>query len=114
MVDEGTLTYDSDYYGDDLPLWDEGARVTGCGAAPGWCPTRWTPTTCALPAQGFAQAQDFFIYLRDSALMRFYAEGDPNGLDRPKMMRLACTAACSVALGAISGAAKFMDHITKA
>ena len=52
------------------------------------CPTRSTPTTCASSqAQGFNTGEHFFTYLRDSFDV-LYAEGDPDGLDRPKMMSI--------------------------
>ena len=113
VVDEGTLTYDSDYYGDDLPLWMKVRKSDGAVV-----PHLVVPYTLdandmrfALP-QGFAQAQDFFIYLRDS-FDALYAEGDPNGLDRPKMMSIGMHSRLLGRPGRIVALQKFMDHIAK-
>nr|MBP7537957.1 polysaccharide deacetylase family protein [Ottowia sp.] len=86
VVDDGRLLYDSDYYGDDLPFWMKVRRTDGAVV-----PHLVVPYTLdcndmrfALP-QGFSHAEPFFQYLRDS-FDALYAEGDPRGLDRPKMM----------------------------
>ena len=67
VADDGGLLYDSDYYGDDLPFWMKVKRSDGTVV-----PRLVVPYTLdtndmrfALP-QGFAQAEDFYIYLRDS------------------------------------------------
>jgi allantoinase len=47
VVDQGGYEYDSDYYGDDLPFWLQVQKSDGTWRRTWWCPTRWTPTTCA-------------------------------------------------------------------
>jgi peptidoglycan/xylan/chitin deacetylase (PgdA/CDA1 family) len=47
VVDQGGYEYDSDYYGDDLPFWLQVQKTDGSWRRTWWCPTRWTPTTCA-------------------------------------------------------------------
>ena len=67
VADEGSLAYDSDYYGDDLPFWMRVQRTDGTVV-----PRLVVPYTLdtndmrfSLP-QGFAHGDDFFTYLRDS------------------------------------------------
>ena len=87
-ADFGGFAYDSDYYGDDLPFWMKVRKTDGSVA-----PQLIVPYTLdcndmrfALP-QGYSHADPFFQYLRDS-FDALYAEGDPAGLDRPKMMSI--------------------------
>ncbi len=48
VADHGGFLYDSDYYGDDLPLLDRGAEdQTARPCRTSSCPTPSTPTTCA-------------------------------------------------------------------
>ena len=63
-------------------------------------------------AQGYAQAEDFFIYLRDS-FDALYAEGDPAGLNRPKMMSIGMHCRLLGRPGRIVALQKFLDHIEK-
>src|SRR4051812_44200037 len=66
VAEHGGFEYDSDYYGDELPFWlqvetRDGARV----------PQLVVPYTLDAndmrfaSSQGFAQGEDFFVYLRD-------------------------------------------------
>ena len=59
-------------------------------------------------AQGFAQAEDFFIYLRDS-FDALYAEG----ADSPKMMSVGMHCRLLGRPGRIVALQKFMDHIER-
>jgi allantoinase len=111
VADFGGFEYDSDYYGDDLPLWMKVRRTDGAVV-----PHLVVPYTLdandmrfALP-QGFAQAQDFFVYLRDS-FDALYAEGDPGGLDRPKMMSIGMHCRLLGRPGRIIGLQRFLDHV---
>jgi len=88
VVDDGRLLYDSDYYGDDLPFW---MKVRDSGGAV--LPHLVVPYTLdcndmrfALP-QGYSHAEPFYQYMKDS-FDALYAEGDPAGLDRPKMLSI--------------------------
>ena len=81
MADYGGFEYDSDYYGDDLPFWMKVRKTDGSVV-----PHLVVPYTLdtndmrfSLP-QGFAQAEDFFVYLRDS-FDALYAEGDDRAQD---------------------------------
>jgi putative urate catabolism protein len=109
VVDEGGFEYDSDYYGDDLPLWMKVRRSDGAAV-----PHLVVPYTLdandmrfALP-QGFAQADDFFTYLRDS-FDALYAEG----AERPKMMSVGMHCRLLGRPGRIVALQKFLDHVAR-
>jgi putative urate catabolism protein len=113
VADDGGLAYDSDYYGDDLPFWMRVARTDGTVV-----PRLVVPYTLdtndmrfALP-QGFGQAEDFLTYLRDS-FDALYAEGDPAGLDRPKMLSIGMHCRLLGRPGRIVALQKFMDHVAR-
>ncbi len=109
VVDHGGFAYDSDYYGDDLPFWMNVAKTNGQVV-----PHLVVPYTLdtndmrfSLP-QGFAQAEDFFIYLRDS-FDALYAEG----ADSPKMMSVGMHCRLLGRPGRIVALQKFMNHIER-
>ena len=109
VVDHGGFAYDSDYYGDDLPFWMKVAKTNGDVA-----PHLVVPYTLdtndmrfSLP-QGFSQAEDFFIYLRDS-FDALYAEG----AESPKMMSIGMHCRLLGRPGRIVALQKFLDHIAK-
>ena len=111
VADDGELLYDSDYYGDDLPFWMKVKRSDGTVV-----PRMVVPYTLdtndmrfALP-QGFAQAEDFFIYLRDS-FDALYAEGDPNGENAPKMMSVGMHCRLLGRPGRLVALQRFLDHV---
>ena len=111
VADDGQLDYDSDYYGDDLPLWMNVERTDGVTV-----PRLVVPYTLdandmrfASP-QGFAQADDFFIYLKDS-FDALYAEGDPAGLNAPKMMSVGMHCRLLGRPGRITALQRFLDHV---
>jgi allantoinase len=113
VVDDGRFEYDSDYYGDDLPFWMKVARSDG-----NVVPHLVVPYTLdtndmrfSLP-QGFSQADDFFTYLRDS-FDTLYAEGDPAGLDRPKMMSIGMHCRLLGRPGRFAGLQRFLDHVQR-
>ena len=111
VADDGQLAYDSDYYGDDLPLWMKVTRTDGAVV-----PRLVVPYTLdtndmrfALP-QGFSQGDDFFTYLRDG-FDALYAEGDPNGLNAPKMLSIGMHCRLLGRPGRIVALQKFLDHV---
>ncbi len=113
VVDDGRLLYDSDYYGDDLPLWMKVRRSDGTVV-----PHLVVPYTLdcndmrfALP-QGFSHAEPFYHYLRDS-FDTLYAEGDPAGLDRPKMLSIGMHSRLLGRPGRITALQRFMDHVAQ-
>ena len=109
LLDHGGFEYDSDYYGDDLPFWMTVKKSDGAVV-----PHLVVPYTLdvndmrfALP-QGYSQAEDFFIYLRDSFDV-LYAEG----AESPKMMSIGMHCRLLGRPGRIRALQKFLDHIEK-
>jgi len=109
VADYGGFEYDSDYYGDDLPFWMKVRKSDGTDT-----PHLVVPYTLdtndmrfSLP-QGFAQAEDFFIYLRDS-FDALYAEGDT----APKMMSLGMHCRLLGRPGRIVALQRFLDHVQR-
>jgi allantoinase len=113
VADHGGFEYDSDYYGDDLPFWMKVKKTDGAVV-----PHLVVPYTLdandmrfSLP-QGFAQSEDFFVYLRDS-FDALYVEGDPDGEDRPKMMSVGMHCRLLGRPGRIVALQRFLDHVQK-
>ncbi|MFT4047783.1 MAG: allantoinase PuuE [Solimonas sp.] len=85
LVEHGGFVYDADSYADDLPYWS--TVETSRGPVPHLV----VPYTLDsndmrfAAAQGFNSGTQFFDYLKD-AFDVLYAEGDPAGLDAPKML----------------------------
>lgn len=112
-ADFGGFAYDSDYYGDDLPFWMKVRKTDGSAV-----PQLIVPYTLdcndmrfALP-QGYSHADPFFQYLRDS-FDALYAEGDPAGLDRPKMMSIGMHCRLLGRPGRVTALQRFLDHIAQ-
>ena len=111
VADFGGFAYDSDYYGDDLPFWMEVRKTDGTVV-----PQLIVPYTLdcndmrfALP-QGFSHADPFFQYLKDTFDV-LYAEGDPAGLNAPKMMSVGMHCRLLGRPGRITALQRFLDHI---
>ncbi len=109
LLDQGGFEYDSDYYGDDLPFWMTVKKTDGAVV-----PHLVVPYTLdvndmrfALP-QGYSQAEDFFVYLRDSFDV-LYAEG----AESPKMMSIGMHCRLLGRPGRMLALQKFLDHIEK-
>jgi allantoinase len=107
VADYGGFLYDSDYYGDDLPLWTEVRRSDGSTV-----PHLIVPYTLdtndmrfALP-QGFSHGEPFFQYLRD-AFDVLYAEGE----DSPKMLSVGMHCRLLGRPGRFRALQRFLDHI---
>ena len=109
VADDGGFEYDSDYYGDDLPLWLQVEKTDGSLA-----PHLVVPYTLdtndmrfALP-QGFSHGDDFFTYLRDSFDV-LYAEGD----ERPSMLSVGMHCRLLGRPGRMRALQRFLDHLEK-
>jgi putative urate catabolism protein len=107
VADCTDVGYDSDYYGDDLPFWMKVKNSSGQVV-----PQLIVPYTLdcndmrfALP-QGYAQAEDFLTYLKDT-FDALYAEGD----DQPKMMSVGMHCRLLGRPGRIMALRKFLDYI---
>ncbi len=114
VADFGGFAYDSDYYGDDLPFWMQVRKSDGSLA-----PQLIVPYTLdcndmrfALP-QGFSHADPFFHYLKDT-FDTLYVEGNPEGLDAPKMMSIGMHCRLLGRPGRIAALERFLDHIQQA
>jgi putative urate catabolism protein len=111
VADFGGFEYDADYYGDDLPFWMEVKKTDGEVV-----PQLVVPYTLdcndmrfALP-QGYSHADPFFQYLKDT-FDALYAEGDPAGLNAPKMMSVGMHCRLLGRPGRITALQRFLDHI---
>ncbi len=111
VADYGGFESDSDYYGDDLPFWMKVQKTDGAVVPHLVVPYSLDTNDMrfSLP-QGFAQAEDFFVYLRDS-FDALYAEGDPHGDDRPKMMSIGMHCRLLGRPGRIVALQRFLDHV---
>ena len=113
VADHGGYEYDSDYYGDDLPFWMKVEKSDGSAIDRLIVPyTLDTNDMRFVATQGFNTADHFFTYLRDS-FDALYAEGDPNGLDRPKMMSVGMHCRVLGKPGRIVALQRFLDHVEK-
>lgn len=111
VADFGGFEYDSDYYGDDLPFWMKLRKSDGSTAHQLVVPYTLdcNDMRFALP-QGYSHADPFFQYMKDS-FDALYAEGDPAGLDRPKMMSIGMHSRLLGRPGRITALQRFLDHI---
>ncbi|ARV18428.1 Peptidoglycan deacetylase [Curvibacter sp. AEP1-3] len=111
VADYGGFEYDSDYYGDDLPFWMKVQKTDGSVV-----PQLIVPYTLdcndmrfALP-QGYSHADPFFQYMKDT-FDALYTEGDPDGLNAPKMMSIGMHCRLLGRPGRITALQRFLDHI---
>ena len=113
VADFGGFEYDSDYYGDDLPFWMRVKKTDGSHAHQLIVPYTLDTNDMrfALP-QGYSHADPFFQYMTDS-FDALYAEGDPDGLDRPKMMSIGMHCRLLGRPGRITALQRFLDHIQR-
>ena len=106
VVEHGGYVYDADSYGDDLPYW------TRLGSIPHLVvPYALDTNDMRFAAlQGFNSGTQFFDYLRDS-FDTLYREGDPQGLDRPKMLSIGLHARLCGRPGRIAALERFLDYV---
>ena len=111
VADFGGFEYDSDYYGDDLPFWMPVTKTDGSVVQQLIVPyTLDTNDMRFSSAQGFAQGDDFFKYLKDSFDV-LYAEGDPQGDNSPKMLSIGMHCRLLGRPGRMRSLQKFLDYI---
>ena len=112
VADHGGYLYDSDHYGDDLPFWLNVRRSDGTQAPQLVVPYALdTNDMRCVQVQGFNTAEHFYTYLRDS-FDALYAEGDPAGLDRPKMMSVGMHCRVLGRPARIAALQRFLDHVS--
>jgi putative urate catabolism protein len=105
LVEHGGFLYDADSYADDLPYW---VRV-------GTMPHLVVPYALDTndmrfaTAQGFNSGTQFFDYLRAS-FDTLYREGDPGGLDAPKMLSIGLHCRLAGRPGRVDALERFLDY----
>ncbi|WP_338527128.1 allantoinase PuuE [Erwinia aphidicola] len=107
VVEQGGLTYDSDYYGDDLPFWTQVTCQDGTVKPHLVIPyTLETNDMRFATPQGFNTAEQFYTYLRDSFDV-LYEEGD----SAPKMLSIGMHCRLLRRPGRFRALQRFLDHI---
>ena len=112
VAEHGGFVYSADSYADDLPYY---ASVR---TARGETPLLIVPYTLDAndmrfaTAQGFNTGEQFFVYLKDT-FDALYAEGDPAGLDAPKMMSVGLHCRLAGRPGRAAALARFLDYVQR-
>ena len=115
VMEHGGFRYDSDHYGDDLPFWQK-VNYTDADGKAATAPQLILPYTLDTndmrfaAAQGFNSGTQFFDYLKD-AFDVLYAEGDPNGLNRPKMLSIGLHCRIAGRPARAASLARFLDYV---
>jgi allantoinase len=126
VVEHGGLLYDSDSYADDLPYWTEvsigpgtgGNPAPGAGDAPRVVPHLVVPYALDTndmrfaTVQGFNCGTQFFDYLQ-AAFDTLYREGDPGGLDAPKMLSIGLHCRLAGRPGRIAALERFLEYVLR-
>jgi putative urate catabolism protein len=114
VVEQGGYLYDSDSYADDLPYWTR-VETLRHGVAQS-VPRLVVPYALDsndmrfVTVQGFNSGAQFFEYLKD-AFDVLYREGDPNGLDAPKMLSIGLHARLAGRPARVAALERFLDHV---
>jgi allantoinase len=114
VVEHGGFVYDADYYGDDLPFWEQVEVRDGAGNSVKK-PHLVVPYTLDTndmrfaAMQGFNSGTQFFDYLKD-AFDVLYREGDPAGLNRPKMLSIGLHCRLAGRPARAAALARFLDY----
>jgi putative urate catabolism protein len=115
VMEHGGFRYDADHYGDDLPFWQKVDYTDAHGQAAS-APQLIVPYTLDTndmrfaAAQGFNSGTQFFDYLKD-AFDVLYAEGDPNGLNQPKMLSIGLHCRIVGRPARAAALARFLDYV---
>ena len=111
VADQGGYEYDSDYYGDDLPFWMPVTKTDGSTMQRLIVPyTLDTNDMRFASMQGFNTREQFLRYLKD-AFDVLYAEGDPAGDDRPKMLSIGMHCRLLGRPGRFRALQQFLDYV---
>jgi allantoinase len=112
VVEHGGFVYDADSYADDLPYWVD--VETRSGAVPHLVVPYALDSNDMrfMTPQGFNSGGQFYAYLRD-AFNVLYAEGDPAGLDAPKMLSIGLHCRIAGRPGRLAALARFLDYVQK-
>jgi putative urate catabolism protein len=112
VVEHGGFVYDADSYADDLPYWTTVETRDGAKAHLVVPYTLDTNDMRFATPQGFNSGDQFYTFLRDAFDM-LYAEGDPHGLDAPKMLSIGLHARIVGRPARIASLARFLDHVAR-
>ncbi|PWC17838.1 allantoinase PuuE [Brenneria corticis] len=109
VVEQGGFSYDSDYYGDDLPFWTRVACRDGRRKPHLIIPyTLETNDMRFATPQGFNTAEQFYTYLKDSFDV-LYEEGE----SVPKMMSVGMHCRLLGRPGRFRALQRFLDYIQR-
>ena len=115
VMEHGGFSYDADNYGDDLPFWEQ-VTINDPNGATSTKPQLIIPYTLdtndmrfAAP-QGFNSGTQFFDYLKD-AFDVLYQEGDPQGLNQPKMLSIGLHCRMVGRPARAAALARFLDYV---
>jgi putative urate catabolism protein len=112
VVEHGGYVYDADSYADDLPYW------TSVDTRDGLRPHLVVPYALDTndmrfaTVQGFNSGDQFFAYLCD-AFDTLYREGDPRGLDAPKMLSIGLHCRLVGRPARLAALARFHDYVQR-
>jgi allantoinase len=107
LVEHGGFTYDSDYYGDDLPFWTEVARADGSRQQHLIVPYTLDSNDMRFASpQGFNTSEHFYQYLKDSFDV-LYAEGET----APKMLSIGMHCRLLGRPGRLRALQRFLDYV---
>ncbi len=115
VCEHGGFRYDADHYGDDLPFWQhvECRGVDGASVVKPQLIVPYTLDTNDMrfaAMQGFNSGTQFYDYLKD-AFDVLYAEGDPDGLNQPKMLSVGLHCRIVGRPGRAAALARFLDYV---
>jgi allantoinase len=112
VIEHGGFLYDSDSYADDLPYWVQlsGHQLHAPHLVIPYALDSNDMRFAAL--QGFNAGSQFFDYLKDS-FDTLYREGDPAGLDAPKMLSVGLHARLCGRPGRIAALERFLDYVCR-
>ena len=111
VADHGGYEYDSDYYGDDLPFWMPVPKSDGSTMQRLIVPYSLDTNDMRFASmQGFNTGDHFYQYLKD-AFDVLYAEGDPQGDNRPRMMSVGMHCRILGKPARFRALQRFLDHV---
>ncbi len=111
VVEHGGFAYDADHYGDDLPFWQQVETSDGRRVPHLVVPYTLDTNDMRFAAmQGFNSGTQFFDYLKD-AFDVLYLEGDPDGLNRPKMLSIGLHCRLIGRPARAAALARFLDYV---
>lgn len=111
VVEHGGFLYDADSYADDLPYWTRVRASDGRDVPHLVVPYSLDTNDMRFATvQGFNSGSQYFEFLRD-AFDVLYREGDPAGLDRPKMLSIGLHARIIGRPARIGALQRFVDHV---